>query len=193
MKQSKISIRAIERMARRAAKEAEVRKTLQLPKQSKVFKKQPHKSHKSHKSVFEAQVKAFRKALASTMSAEAYVILSDNDSRIAGKATIKVYKVADLERQQVELEEYNAQLASGRDKSEIPKPFRAQVVVMYVLYPDTIAQDRLGSIAVYGDGASNRCAAINKSGAIFGFPVRYAKIEIGRRPFVDVYLKQNRA
>ncbi len=57
------------------------------------------------------------------MSAEAYVILSDNDSRIAGKATIKVYKVADLERQQVELEEYNAQLASGRDKAKYPNRF----------------------------------------------------------------------
>lgn len=189
MKKSNFSIRAIESMARIAAKEAEVMKTLQLPEQSKVFKKQSHKSHKTN---FSTQVKAFRKALASTLSGEKYSILSDNDSHNVGKATIKVYKVADLERQQEEREEYRALLASGRDKNELPKPFKAQYITMYVLYSDSIEQDRLESIAVYGEGASNRCAAITKSGVIFGFPVRNATIKIGRRPFVDVYLKQNR-
>lgn len=189
MTNSKFSIRAIENMARTAAKEAEVKNALQLFTQVKSCKKQPRKPHKTY---FEVQVKAFRDALASTLSAEEYRILSDNDIRNAGKATIKVYKVADLERQQNELEEYRAQLKLRRGKSELPKPFQAQFAAMYVLYPNATGQDALDSIAIYGDGAAQRCSAIVKSGVILGFPVRSAKIESGRRPFVDVHLKQNR-
>lgn len=191
MKKSNFSIRAIENMARIAAKEAEIRKTLQqLPEQSKSYKKQFHKPHKSR---FETQVNAFIKALASTLSADEFRIMSDNDRRNTDKATIKIYKVADLERQQEEHEEYRLQLASGYDKSKLPKPFQAQSTTMYVLYPDTIEQGRLESIAIYGVGAAQRCSTITKSGVIFGFPVKNATVEIGRRPFVDVYLKQNRA
>ncbi|MCM1142570.1 MAG: DUF4390 domain-containing protein [Muribaculum sp.] len=191
MKKSNFYIRAIENMARIAAKEAQVKKTLQqLPEQSKINKKQ---SHKSHKSYFMVQVKAFIKALASTLSDGEDRIIFDDDRRNVGKAIIKVYKVADLERQQKELIEYHAQLKLGRDKSELPKPFQAQFTAMYVLYQSTVVQDRLQSIAVYGAGATQRCASITKSGDIFGFPVRNATVEIGCRPFVDVYLKQNRA
>lgn len=191
MKKSNFSIRAIENMARIAAKEAEVRKTLQqLPEQSKADKKQPHKFYKTQ---FETQVKAFKKALASSLSAEEYRIIFDDYRRNVGKAIIKVYKVVDLERQQNELIEYRSQLKLRRDKSELSKPFQAQFTTMYVLYQSSIGQDRLESIAVYGAGATQRCATIAKSGVIFGFPVRSATVEIGRRPFIDVYLKQNRA
>ena len=129
--------------------------------------------------------------MTSSLSADEDRIIFDDDRRYVGKAIIKVYKVVDLERQQKELIEYHAQLKLGRDKSELPKPFQAQFTAMYVLYQSTIGLEKLESIAVYGAGTAQRCAAITKSGVIFGFPVRNATIEIGRRPFVDVYIKQN--
>lgn len=53
-------------------------------------------------------------------------------------------------------------------------------------WQDTLRPDRLGSVAIYGEGASLRKAAIDMAGLLFGHRVAFTSLEMGRRLFVDV-------
>ena len=86
------------------------------------------------------------------------------------KGEIKVYKTEDLHRMK-------------KDKS-----FRAQPLERYTFYSDTLRPSRIGSVAIYGEKAFNRCLILNKRRFLFGRKIMSAKVEQGLRPFVDVKL-----
>ena len=86
------------------------------------------------------------------------------------KGEINVYKTEDLRRMKVD------------------KSFRAKPLERYTFYPDTLRPMRIGSVAIYGEKAFNRCLILNKSGFFFGRKIVSANIEQGLRPFVDVKL-----
>ena len=86
------------------------------------------------------------------------------------KGEISVYKAEDLSRMK-------------EDKS-----FRAKPLERYTFYNDTMKPSRIGSIAIYGEKAFNRCLLLNQRGFLFGRKIVRAKVEQGLRPFVDVKL-----
>ena len=86
------------------------------------------------------------------------------------KGMVNVYKAEDLQRKK-------------EDKS-----FKVIPVVCYAFYSDTLRPSRIGSVAIYGEKAFNRCLNLNKRGYFFGRKIVRAKVEQGRRPFVDVKL-----
>ena len=86
------------------------------------------------------------------------------------KGEVRVYKAEDLERMK-------------KDRSNKAKP-----VVIYTFYTDTLKPSRIGSVAIYGEKAFNRCLSLNKRGFLFGRKIVNAKVEHGLRPFVDVKL-----
>lgn len=61
-------------------------------------------------------------------------------------------------------------------------------VVVYAFYPKVEASNRLGSIAIYCDNALVRHILICKNRSLFGIPVKESRLEMGKRPFVDVTL-----
>lgn len=67
----------------------------------------------------------------------------------------------------------------GQDGSKSPER-------TFVFYPDPLDPSRLGSVAVYGSDARDTADALNRSNFIFGHRIKRAKVEFGRRPFVDV-------
>ena len=56
----------------------------------------------------------------------------------------------------------------------------------FAFYPGTYIPTRLGSIAIYADNVTSILAQIRSSKTFFGIPIMEAKIELGRRPFIDV-------
>ena len=86
------------------------------------------------------------------------------------KGEVNVYKAADLKRKK-------------DDKSLKPKP-----IERYTFYSNTLRPSRLGSVAIYGEKAFNRCLILNERGFFFGRKIVSAKVEQGLRPFVDVKL-----
>lgn len=62
-----------------------------------------------------------------------------------------------------------------------PKP-----IVSYAFYPGTYKTSKIGSVAIYGENAMQRCLTLEKKGFLFGRRIISIKLENGRRPFVDV-------
>ncbi len=71
----------------------------------------------------------------------------------------------------------------------LAQPTKAAPIVCYAFYPSSYDASKLGSVAIYGNGARARRAQILKQGFLFGYPVVNVTIEMGRRPFVDVTLR----
>ena len=90
------------------------------------------------------------------------------------KGMINIYKAEDIQRKKAD------------------KSFKATPVVSYAFYPDTFRPSRIGSVAIYGEKAFSRCFILKKRGFFFGRKIISAKVEYGRRPFVDVRLCKNR-
>ena len=86
------------------------------------------------------------------------------------KGVINIYKAEDLKQQE-------------ENKSKKAKPIES-----YTFYADTYKPGRLGSVAIYGEKAFNRCLTLKKRGFFFGRKIVSAKVEQGLRPFVDVKL-----
>ena len=86
------------------------------------------------------------------------------------KGMVNVYKAEDVQRKKAD------------------RSFKAVPVVSYAFYTDTFRPSRIGSVAIYGDNAFNRCLILNKKGFLFGRKIMRATVEHGLRPFVDVKL-----
>ena len=86
------------------------------------------------------------------------------------KGIVNVYKASDIQRKK-------------DDKS-----FKAVPIESYAFYTDTLKPSRIGSVAIYGDNAFNRCLSLKKRGFFFGRKIASATVERGLRPFVDVKL-----
>ena len=56
----------------------------------------------------------------------------------------------------------------------------------FAFYPSTALPSRLGSVAIYTTEISSVLSGIRMTKSLFGFKVAKAKIEQGRRPFIDV-------
>ena len=79
-------------------------------------------------------------------------------------------------------------IAEDLRRMEEDKSFKAKPLERYAFYADTLRPSRVGSVAIYGDNAFNRCLILNKRGFLFGRKIISAKVEQGLRPFVDVKL-----
>lgn len=113
------------------------------------------------------------------------------DRKTAGSAChamICVYSSADLIRQRDEADEHKRAIARGADPKTLRKPFVAAPVVRYALYPAILNRKELGSVAIYSDNAFATKALFATSGSFYGFSIKKATIEMGRRPFVDLTL-----
>ena len=86
------------------------------------------------------------------------------------KGMVNIYKAEDLKRKK---ENHSS---------------KAMPVISYAFYPDTFRPSRIGSVAIYGENAFNRCLTLKKRGFFFGRKIVSAKVEQGLRPFVDVKL-----
>lgn len=60
--------------------------------------------------------------------------------------------------------------------------------VTYVFYPSTFSPSKLGSVAIYAKETATILSLIRRNKSLFGFRVIDARIEYGRRPFIDVNL-----
>ena len=86
------------------------------------------------------------------------------------KGMVNVYKAEDYKRKK-----------ENQTSKTIP-------VISYAFYQDTYRPSRIGSVAIYGENAFNRCLTLKKRGFFFGRKIVSAKVEQGLRPFVDVKL-----
>lgn len=60
------------------------------------------------------------------------------------------------------------------------------LVSRYAFYPSTYYPSRLGSVAIYGGNPVGLCGQMRRSGTLFGHSIMSARVEYGRRPFLDV-------
>lgn len=65
----------------------------------------------------------------------------------------------------------------------------APVIRRYAIYPDTYHPDKIGSVAIYCANAAMEYAKIKNQNGLFGRRIIDMKIEMGRRPFIDVKLR----
>ena len=88
----------------------------------------------------------------------------------ACKGIISIYRKADLQRFKADPE------------------CKPTAVESYAFFADTYRPSKIRSVAVYGANAYNSQYILMKRGFLFGHKILSAKIEYGRRPFVDVTL-----
>ena len=86
------------------------------------------------------------------------------------KGIINIYRKSDFERKK-------------DDRS-----YKALPLESNAFYGETYKPDRIGSVAIYGEGAFVKCLALKRQGFLFGKRIISATVEQGRRPFVDVKL-----
>ncbi|MDE6009962.1 MAG: hypothetical protein K2F87_00750, partial [Muribaculaceae bacterium] len=60
--------------------------------------------------------------------------------------------------------------------------------VTYAFYAATRNPSRLGSVAIYATDATTILSLIRRRKSLFGYSVIDARLEYGRRPFIDVTL-----
>ena len=182
---SSLSFRAIEALALKASALAEVRNQLNKRNQDAPVaapvavaarRNKPGRasSRQRNLSKIERDMRAIFRLLSSEMEDGAAVVTSQSGKGESARWSASVFRQEDLCRQKEE------EVLHG------PKPYKAMPVVKYVFYPDTLRPDRLGSVAIYGEGASLRKAAIDRAGQLFGHRVAFTSLEMGRRLFVDV-------
>lgn len=82
----------------------------------------------------------------------------------------------------------NVYKASDFQTKKEDKSIKIRPIESYAFYSDTFKPSRIGSVAIYGDKAFERCLILNKRGFFFGRKIVSAKVEQGLRPFVDVKL-----
>lgn len=128
----------------------------------------------------ELEIRSILNSVNSKVSENETVVISQGDKNVARKAAISIYRREDLLRQKEE--------ESAKRKGLIEKSFKAVPRVMYAFYPSVADQNKLGSIAIYGENPSGTCSIIQKLGSLFGHKVLRASLEMGRRMFVDVTL-----
>lgn len=103
---------------------------------------------------------------------EGMVAVRERPSRgiTACRGIVTVYRESDLKK-----------------KSE-ERGYRLRPVEKYAFYASTYRPDRLGSVAIYGDGAYRRSLLLKSKDTFYGYPILAVTVEIGMRPFVDVKL-----
>lgn len=189
---SSLSFRAIEALALKASALAEVRNQRnqlqrnQLNQRNELNQAAPvaaaakrnkqgrASAHQRNLSKIESDMRAIFRLLSSEVEDGSAVVTSQSGKGESARWTASVFRQEDLCRQKEE------------EVLHCPNPFKATPVVKYVFYPDTLRPDRLGSVAIYGEGASLRKAAIDRAGQLFGHRVAFTSLEMGRRLFVDV-------
>lgn len=67
--------------------------------------------------------------------------------------------------------------------------YKATPIVRYAFYPSTYFPSRLGSVAIYGEGAMALCCQLKGQRTLLGRKIIDAVVEFGKRPFVDVRLR----
>lgn len=173
---SSLSFREVEAMALKASALSEVHRRQASPMAAPVKRHKPerHSSPVRNLSNIERAIRAIFRSISSRIDEDKTVVTSKTGNGASARWTASVYRTEDLSRQ------YEEKML------HLPKPFKALPVVNYIFYPDTLNADRLGSVAVYGNGASMRKAAIDRAGHLFGHKVAFTSLEMGRRLFVDV-------
>lgn len=185
---SSLSFRAIEALALKASALAEVRNQrnqlnqrnqdapVAAPVAAAAKRNKPGRAsaHQRNLSKIERDMRAIFRLLSSEMEDGFAVVTSQSGKGESARWTASVFRQEDLCRQKEE------------EVLHCPNPYKATPVVKYVFYPDTLRPDRLGSVAIYGEGASLRKAAIDRAGQLFGHRVAFTSLEMGRRLFVDV-------
>lgn len=61
-------------------------------------------------------------------------------------------------------------------------------VNLFLFYPNTNGDGKIGSIAIYGAGLQGHYNAMRSSMIAFGMPISDISMESGMEPFVDIYL-----
>ncbi len=178
---SSLSFRAIEAMALKASALAKVRNERNERKEAAPATqpaKRPHparpKSRARTLTAIERDIRAILRSLSSQIGDDFTVVTSKSSNGADARWTASVYRTDDHCRQKEEAMRHS------------PQPYKATPVEKYVFYPDTLSPERIGSVAIYGHGATIRKAAIDKAGNLFGHRVAVTSLEMGRRLFVDV-------
>jgi len=177
---STLSFKAIEAKARKAAAFAALKHAAEC--------NQPVKTRTKKISDIEREIRSIFRALTSTASEDKVVSIETPVKGASCRAIIRIFKTEDINRQSEEEKFYHEQLSQGMNRNELDKPYKANPIVMYALYPQAYDSTKLGSIAIYGDDASMRQTLILRQGSLFGHTVVRANLEMGRRLFVNVKL-----
>lgn len=175
-----ISLKALEAKARKAAATAAIASKNRTPKVTKVkTKKIP---------LIEREINSIFRSLCSTSSDNQVVMMDQANKGTSRKAIISIYNRDDLSRQKEEEAAYRKLHSEGENRNGLRKPYKAFPVLMYVFYPHTLDEKKLGSVAIYGSDVSVLLSVILKKGSLFGHHVVSANLEMGRRLFIDVKL-----
>ena len=110
-----------------------------------------------------------------------------------GKSCKGIISVTSLQKRQEYMGLSSAQMTEGPISSNQTDPTATQaakpVTVTYAFYPSTSNPSQLGSVAIYADDTALILSGIRRRKSLFGFKVINAVVEYGRRPFIDVTLR----
>lgn len=175
------SLRSVEAKARMAAAAASaamaVRKELGSATQYRDNQEySPHdnrisKEKKTRLPEIERDIQSIFKALNSRITDGMKTVMEKSSKTGYCKATIRILK-----------ESNDSTPDSSPDKRNV-------LVIRYSFYASTLDPTKLGSVAIYCDDAASLLASIQASGSLFGHRFISATLEIGRRPFIDVKIR----
>lgn len=179
---STLSYRTLEAKAHKAAAVAEIK-----ARQQKTDK--PKSRSRNSRKPIELEINAIFKALKNNLSDNSVVTMERTGKDMMWSAKICVYPKNDFLRQNEEEKSYKKAMEDRYNREVLDKPFKAHPTEVYTLYAGTFFSDKLGSVAIYGNNPYTMLNRISKSGNMWGYPIKEARIEIGRRPYLYVVFR----
>lgn len=134
----------------------------------------------------EQEIENIYKVLVAT-AAEGSVVRKEKVERgKMAKGYISIFQKIDLKREQEEAEAYAEAKRNGDPLAG--KPFVARPKLKYAFYPSTYDDRKIGSVAIYGEEATQHYWQLRKRDILFSHRIRNISLEMGLRPFVNVTL-----
>lgn len=163
------SLQTAETMALKAAKAAEASRKLRK-EETPTKTKKPGKKKRPRTPSLEKEIRSIFNTMNSDIAQTTKAVMHQPAKGACCKGIISVYAIPDLQREKEE-------------------GIKAKPYATYTFYPSTLDASRLGSVAIYSSDPLSLLLMIRRSGFLFGHKVVKAKLELGRRPFVDVTLR----
>lgn len=124
---------------------------------------------KKNVQIIEKEIESIRRSICANVE-EGVKVVNEKvpRSNTFCKAVIAIYKVADYRS-----------LSEGSTLQPLER---------FYFYPATLRNDRLGSVAIYGNDVISRYGWLTKGQTFYGSKILGASIENGARPFIDIKL-----
>ena len=176
-------------IAFRQALEANVRKATAVVATKKATSKDAKAKKKAAPQLplIERQIRSIATQLQAVCGKSMTIVREQPSTGSSCAGMVAMFDSAALAAFEQEKKEFARLLKTGQADPRL-RPVQPAAIERYAFYATSLDSTRLGSVAIYGPNAVQRLLKIKRDASFFGHRMASAKVELGRRPFVDITL-----